>query len=347
MLLNLFFTSLLWADPTETKAVGGHHVIFCTIFDAKGEVLRRYDGSLCLFHDDGRVFAAKTEGLSAWNKNMAAIWQRPYYVHHQMNWSLDKTQILALGSEFTQREGKLVRIDTLYVFDLNGMIKKRFSFDEKTINKLSPDKMSSLQELLVPWPSVKTETQYEYTHANSFYEIPTNSSAAKLAAFARGNYIVNDTMSHRIIIFNRSLKKILWSMDYIFWGGHITHDVQVLPNGNLLIYANVAQVENGKKASALHEFDPIKKKIVWSFMEKPPHKFFSECCGGVQLLDNGNILYSDISSGQAYGIEITRSGKEVWRMSPPDKDVKSGKKIHIHQIKRVDLSSFLKNNLGL
>lgn len=341
--------STLWANPIVTKAVEAHHVIFCTIFDSQGEILRRYNGNLCLFRDDGGFFSSSGDGLSAWDKSMNRIWQRPYFIHHQLNWSLDKSQILALGSEFTKQDGKPVRTDALYIFDLNGTLMKKFSYNEnmKMLEKLFPNQKSFLQVIEASWHPRKAEVEYEYTHANSFYEIPSNTSGAKIAAFAKGNYIVNDVFIRRILIFDRFLKKILWSLDYSLWGGNVIHDVQVLPNGHLFIYANEAQFKNGVKASELHEFDPIKNKIVWRFTAKPSQDFFSFACGGVQLLDNGNILYSDISSGQAYGIEITRSGKEIWRMSSPDKDVKSGKKTPIQQVKRVDLSGFLKNNIGL
>ena len=335
-----FLTGLFLFASSSFSApdVGRNYVIGCTIYDEQARILRRYDGDLCLFHNDGRVFSAGKHFIAR-DKTLATLWRHPISLHHQLNWSVDRTKILAMGRETIRMGDREIQWDLLYVFKLDGRVEKEFSFYENRAMLAAKGLSMQIMETVSP---DRPESPFpEYTHANSFYEIPPNANAARHPAFAAGNYIVN-LLNEPIFILDKDLKRVLWSLKYPL--GRWIHDVQVLANGNLLIYVNMTSESRGK-FSALDEFNPLDKKIVWTFRAKEPHQFNSPGRGGVQLLADKTIFYSDATNDN-YGVHITRKGEEVWRRRFISNDYRTGRPVTIQQIKQVDLGAFLRKNPG-
>ena len=96
----------------------------------------------------------------------------------------------------------------------------------------------------------------------------------------------------------------------------------------------------------LVEYDLVKREIFWQYPKELNPEFFSKKMGGIQLLENGNILYNDLTkSADVY--EVTPKGEKVESFSLGNKYSLDLQDDPFQQIKKVDLSKFLENQKGL
>lgn len=338
---------LVWAAPGKSLPPGVYNEIYCHFIDNEGNVIKKFDGQFCAFLPDGSYAAGSPSGITFYKPNGTIKWHRKMNVHHQLNLNLAGDKLLVLSTTVNKFEGKTARFDKLIVLGLDG--KKQMSYDfyehREEFMKLAPREPGNiLAKLKFRDPALPTEVEWEFSHANSFYEIPDNSAAAKNPAFAKGNFIVNGLGRHTVAVLDKKLKKVLWSQSMY---GHFKHDVQMQESGKILLYSNEnADPKTGKNYSAIHELDPITGETSVLYKADPPEAFNSPWLGGVQRLSNQHLLISDVTNGGRV-LEIDGAGKVVWSMNYPFLDSRNGKPAEIQQAKRRDFSSFLKNHRGL
>jgi len=93
------------------------------------------------------------------------------------------------------------------------------------------------------------------------------------------------------------------------------HDVQMLENGNILLFANGAYSAD-LHHSQVWELNPTTKRIVWRYRGKNnPQLFFSPHIGGCQRLASGNTLICEGAKGCIF--EVTPDGDIVWEYVNP------------------------------
>jgi len=321
----------------------------CSILDVNGKLLRSFSGEFCRYFPDGKVLLSHgTTGLALYDSEMKLLWERKMHVHHMLRETNDH-KLLVLSSSVHLFRNVMTRFDKIYKFDMNGNVEGSFDFFAN-VHDLENANPLLLARGLGPyeWDHVALpEVHWEYSHANSVFEIPLSPAAKSIPAFQAGNIIVNVSSANYILILDKDLKKILYSFTYLpnFDGDLVTHDVQVLKNGHLLVYVNNRQIGNNY-VSTLEEFDQVEKKLVWQFHPKRSAVFNSKFSGGVQILDDGNILYSDTTRGGEV-VEINRQGQELMRWSVPWVDPKTSKPLGLQEAKQLDLSQFLQHNRGI
>jgi hypothetical protein len=348
--LQFVFVILLAACSVSPVHLGAkvnasNMVIRCMIFDAHRELVANFsDGYICIFLPDGTYISSDGTKLRRVGQLGETLWSKKLHVHHIMTLA-HNSNILVLTSKTMTFNKERVRADQLLIFDNNGNVLSRYDLG-KNIATLAAKAERPARVISSKWAKpAYVESENEVTHANSIYEIPENESAKFNHAFDAGNIIVNTTDPGVIFILDPHLKKILWAMGMPSRASYGLHDVQVLPNGNLLAYNNHGFPFGKKLCSELDEYDPINKVLVWVYHSTPEDRFCSEYSGGVQVLDSGNVVYSDITrGGQVF--EIDRSGKEVWHFDFPKKDAQTNRPEEIQDAKIQDLSSFLKMHRG-
>lgn len=329
-----------------------HNVIDCEIYNMDGLLIRRLPGKMCIFLKDGSFLSAQKDRVAYYDHLRNELWSHKIYPHHQMNTSLDQNHFLILGSDVKKIENKKtkkienVRADVLYVLNKKGDILKSFDAYEERHQFNSKIWQEAVNRRLYNGGAraIYKDVDWEFTHANSFYEIPQNKISEQIPAFKEGNYIINDLNLMWIYVLSSDLKRVLWQSSLIKPPWILFHDVQVIPNSSsLLIY------DNGTKdrgASRIMEYDLLKKEIVWQHPKVFSSSFFTYRMGGLQLLPNGNILYNDLTK-VPQALEIQRDGSTVWSMIPK-KDLKTSDKMRpFQQINRMNLTDFLKNHRGL
>jgi hypothetical protein len=320
-------------QTTETPKSENQIVIDCSIFSPNGELIRTFPGSQCRFLPDGRWISRDplTRELILHDTDFKELWRIKAHFHHILTIT-NNNQILALGSSVHKFRKKLTRFDVLMRINKEGDILARYDFF-KNQNEIL--KKSNLQESTLypfdwdngPLPNV----HWEFSHANSIYEIPENPTASQIPAFKKGNIVINVMGLDTIFILDPLLNHIVWSFRFTPDSGKslaLNHDVQVLPNGHLLIYVN--QVLRAEKTfSTLIEYDPVKAKTIWSYEANPLESFSSKICGGVQVLENNNVFFSDITNGSR-AIEINRDGKRVRSISVESKSIQDAKRENLN-----------------
>jgi hypothetical protein len=297
----------------------------CKIYDTHGIQIRSYPGNYCEFFDSGFLLQAGSE-LILFNEEMNQIWKKPLHFHHQINRSRSGLAILGLSSEVLSQGAKKIRSDSLYVLDIGGnLIQKIVPFAAKT------------HYSLFNWDTIPKGVGFENSHINTFREIPPNFSP--IPAFQAGNYLFMDTFSRQLFILDHSLTKIIWSFPLAAIKIDLAHDAQVLSSGNILLFENHHICPDGP-CSRIVEFDPSTRKVRWSF-GAPLFHFFHPTNAGVEQLDNGNLLFTDVYNDRARLTEINRDGTLVRSL-----DLTSQQGSSIEQVRLRDLSAFLKNNTG-
>jgi hypothetical protein len=342
LILLALFGSLLRAAPKEL-----HHVIECSIYNQNGELLQRFPGALCVFLPDGSYVSAHhaDHSLMRVSRDGLPLWRQTVQVHHQMNLDASGKRLLLLTSSVHRHLGKKMRFDAVEMRDLDGKLLARFdSFDQREhLLKLSGKPRDFFwRDDSGTLPGV----HYEFSHANSIYEISENAAAATIPAFAKGGFILNVNALGLVVILDRDLKKILWSLKRQpnHSGVSNWHDVQVTAAGRLLIYDNYAfdPLEKTGFHSAIVEYDPL-KNTYQTLYQKPG--FAAENFGGVQRVGD-HLLISDMSEG-GKAFELDKSGRVLWSMNYPVINPQTGKPHSFQQIKRTDLSGFLGHNRGI
>jgi hypothetical protein len=340
--LAIFTSCASIGEQTPSSIKGARHIVIdCSIYSMEGKLLRALPGKQCRFLSDGSWVSRdqKSEELVFHNKNLQEMWRVKSHFHHLL--TLTKSnQLLATASSVHRFMKQKTRFDVLMLVNLEGQVVAQYDFFK---NLPEIKKISDLEKhKLTPFDWDKgtiSDVRVEFSHVNSIYEIPENPTVRRIPAFAKGNIVVNAMGLDAIYIFDPHLTHIIWTYRFVPESGRslgINHDVQILSNGHLLIYANQL-VRDGKIFSALIEFDPITEREVWRYESDPPENFSSKFCGGVQILENDHVFFSD-TTHRSQAIEITRDGKKVRSISIERKGIQDAK--------QEDLGDFLKNSIS-
>lgn len=326
-----------------------YDVVSCTIYNLDSKIMMRVPGGLCVFLDDGSYVTSddSTFSLARVDPIGRVLWRQKLQVHHQLNLDNKKENLLLLTSSIHKSHGKRVRYDRIEARDLNGKLIKHFDFFDHVDELIKIAGVPKTFDNPVDAPHHGLP-HHEFSHANSIYEIAGNTSANP--AFQAGNYIVNANSLNLILILDREMKKVLYSVKHqshpLFHWGY--HDVQVTPQGKILIYNNSwLDVKDPKTAkSAIEEYDPAdgSRKVI--YRADPSQHFSSETFGGVQVLPGKNLLLSEMSNG-GRAFEVDPNGKQVWESRPTPINPETGKHFPFQQIKRLELTEFLRKNTGI
>ncbi len=313
-----------------------HLVNECDIFNFEGSLIKSFPGSACIFLEDGRFFSSTVDDIKLMNKDLSVAWSHKGYFHHQMNQTLDKKRFLVMSSNLLKEKHGLTRDDKLMIYDLEGKIIHSISSSEiyQQLNHLPylREAEPMLKELI--------NVTHEKTHFNSFYEIPPNKLEKKYSYMKAGNFIVNGR-EDGIFFLSPDLKKILNFISYKGAFNHRVHDVQVLPNGHLLLFNNfVAGYDKFHSQSAIEEISPVDQKVFFRYQANPGVFFFVATGGSVQKLNNDLYLFThSLLSTYVY----SKSKKDVL-LSLVETHLSSASPLGIRptlQVKAIDLSSFL------
>ncbi|MBI5901082.1 MAG: hypothetical protein HZB40_17905 [Rhodocyclales bacterium] len=169
------------------------------------------------------------------------------------------------------------------------------------------------------------DTAWEWATSSLRIEDYPLASGVRRAEFAHGNtcsqtpggdILINFRNTDMMAIVSRSEKKIIWERREFVWGR--PHDPQILPNGNIMFFANGAHDMLAPQTSSVIEFDPKTGTEVWRYEADIPWHFYSHVMGGCQPLPNGNVLICQSAYGRIF--EVTRSNQVIWDYVNPDFD---------------------------
>ena len=143
-------------------------------------------------------------------------------------------------------------------------------------------------------------SRHEYAHANTIVPVED------------GNYLICHRLLDMVAIIDRNSGRYAWERREPGWGG--PHDIQILDNGNMMIFANRWNL-GPWRGSEIVEFDRNSGDTVWSYRGEPTHTFDSHFISGCQRLANGNTLICEGQWGRIF--EVTTDGDLVWEYINP------------------------------
>lgn len=311
-------------------------IVGCRIYKIDGTYMREFTGNLCLFMNDGRYITADAERIAMYAPDKTEVWKVPGHYHHQLNWSYDGKSILALSSKFVQIGGKTMRADVLRRFTLDGKVTGEIS-SQDIFNKLKITREPSG----FTWEKgVKSDVSLEISHFNSFHEIPPQDRKSANPNIVAGNYIANSTESGAVLV-DKHLRVPLEKVTFPTSRSQTTHDVQLMGDGRILMLNNdrVRNMQNTGPRSSVEYFDPVARKSTYTFEASPPEMFYTPRCGGVQLLADGLIFISHVSSAFYF---LDSKTSKIIRSDVFRDEHSAPNNIPIQQAKVQDLTEFLK-----
>ncbi len=344
ILVGAFFLSL-----SKPKYSFEYFTADCRIFNVSGKLLFFLNSPLCAFTDDGKVLSSKPylDTFMLQDKNNEVLWTSHEHVHHDLKFTADQKAILLITAEVINFQGEEVKSDCFSKRDLNNRIISHWCLSENIdeliklgfpITKLKIERVLSKDRAAV---------RFEISHANSIYEIPSNSISNKISAFQSGNYLVNLFVPlNALLVLDRDMKKILWSKSLkgvVLEGKEvhlITHDDHVLPDGKILMYANrfykrlpgtgdqvVFENQESEWQSSLVTYDPLTERASFVFDPNRYKAFKSDFQGSVNRLPNNNFFVSE-TSPVAKVTELDPSGRIAWSFEIPVKNIQTARPVY-------------------
>ncbi len=335
ILKNLFTFILLAVSFSTSGATKFSDRFFsagCMLYDFQGNSVKSFPGSICLYQEDGGIISGTDRAIRALSPERNLLWEKSGNFHHQLNFTPDGKRVLALSSEVREEKGVMVRYDQFLIFDLEGNILAENSIRNLEKNLLDNNVTQFFQGMFL-------NTTKERSHFNSIFEIGDVKVNPAVPAIAKGNIIVN-SLFLGVFILSPDLKRVLHKFMIPGSPGHLVHDVQILPDGNILIFNNESNPrEAAYPASALQILDPVTLKPVYSFDGEKGIPLYSSHCGGVQKLDEEYFLYSHMVNG-AYLLS-RKTGKIVKSIFQPN--LTFGRITPVQNLRLIQLSEKFKS----
>lgn len=283
----IFSTGLSLAQPQKSLA----NYLFlegCRILNSNLEEVRVLPGERCLLLPSGDYISATSTKLRYYAKDNSIRWEVDGEFHHQMNLSHDGKRILVLGFHHTKGATDALRSDRFMIYSLAGQL----------LNSTTADVLLKAAGLMVAsFPAGKataTTPVLEFSHFNSFYEIPPqqDSDSSDLRA---GDLVLNG-MRQGTFIVTPDLKRLV-KLVRLPAHDHLVHDVQATPRGTLLYFNNVIKGTIEVRSSAIEEIMPTTGKLLWQIKSDLGPLFHSPICGSVQKISDDLVFFTHAHSG--------------------------------------------------
>lgn len=180
-------------------------------------------------------------------------------------------------------------------------------------------------------------------HANDI-EVLTEETYRFIPNGKPGDVLLSVRHLDAILLADLVNHKITWVLRGTF---RAQHDIDVLPNGNVMLFDNEGDITDTGKSRVL-EIDPRTGGIVWSYNGTQMDPMYTENRGSQQRLPNGNTMINESNAGRIF--EVTPDGDVVWEYIHPVRGTQDGKEIIASiglDVVRYDLSyaEFLKSEV--
>jgi hypothetical protein len=266
-----------------------------------------------------------------WNSDI--LWGFRGHTHHDFD-VRDDEQIFVITSSLTNIPGfpKSVAEDFIVELDSEGNEIRKVSIMAALIDGEQDEVLSELKQFQLETDGVAA---VDPLHTNSV-ELLDGSLASRLPAFARGNLLISLPMIGRAVVVDFEAGRVIWSMKGSF---RYQHHTTMLANGNMLLFDNKGLAD---ARSRILEIDPVSGKEIWSYGARESETFYSECCGRVYRLENGNTLVVDSKTGRAF--EIDSNDGIVWECRSPH--TRFGKVAILNDLLRLPVNETLSERDG-
>lgn len=245
-------------------------------------------------------------GMVRLDRDSNVIWSYLDHTHHDFDVAPDG-RILALTHNFTSERlehyQKLERPridDFVVVLSPDGKELKRVSLVNAMIS-------SRFKGLLYTIPFFALG---DPLHTNAI-EVIREDNAGAFPFGEPGQVLLSFREPGTIAVLDLDSETIVWATRGPWIG---QHDPTLLPDGNILLFDNLGNFEEGNMSQIL-EIDPKTMEIVWRYAGSAEQPFDSSIRSAVERLPNGNTLITESNGGRLF--EVSAAGRIVWEFINP------------------------------
>lgn len=257
-------------------------------------------------------------GMARLDRDSNLIWKNLDHFHHDFHVADDG---LIYGLTHAYRQDLMPDVDHLkppYLDDFVVVVSPDDGRMLKKISLIEAFRHSDYRRMLwlVPYYSLE-----DPLHTNSVRRLEGEEAeqlAAKVPQAKEGRVLLSlREMGNGVIaLLDLETERIVWATRGPW---HAQHDVDVLPNGNLLLFDNRGHFGPGGQ-SRIIEVDAATGAIEWIYAGDERNEFESLIRGSQERLPNGNTLITESQAGRL--LEVTEDGEIVWEYVTP---VRAGK----------------------
>ena len=268
-------------------------------------------------YPNGDVLAVFSSlGLIKLSRDSQLIWAKPVAAHHDLDVAPNgDIYVLTRASRVVRRLHPTAPIidDSITVLDSSGTERARVS----VLEALEASDFAHLwfESGSYRWAKdgrgVGGDDPYarELFHTNSV-EVLDGRLAGRLPAFRAGNVLVSLLNLDVVAVVDIEKRAVVWARRL---GFAKQHDPSITDSGSLLLFDN----RGVKGRSRIWEWDPFEDALIWRYEGGERNRFYSECCGTVQRLPNGNTLVTETDAGRAFELDSTE--QVVWDYRNPER----------------------------
>ena len=248
-------------------------------------------------------------GLIKLDRSSNLLWAYSGRAHHDLHVMPDgRIYVLTREARMdpTVHPTKPIVEDFVSILDSNG----------KEIERVSLLRCIKNSGMTISWPSGEMP-HGDFVHTNSI-EVLDGQFADRIPAFREGNVLVAFLMLSVNAVIDLDQQKVVWFDDGDFVNHH---DPRLLDNRHMIFFDNKGRP--GK--SSIQEIDPLTGRVLWAYRGTDSQPFYSETCGAVQRLPNGNTVITESDRGRAF--EVTPGHQIVWEFHNPHRSGPQGRYI--------------------
>ena len=259
---------------------------------------QRYWRRVNLLPDGGLIAIHEGQGIVRVDRDGQRVWAVFNHAHHHAR-VLEDGQVLTLVREFGQKDGfhptRPIVEDHLVWLDLEtGEERRRLSI----VDALLSSRYRRLFD--------RTWNAGDVLHTNTV-QVLDGRHVERHPAMAEGQILLTLPNIDTLAVLDPTARdgqgEVVWAMTH---GWRFPHEGTLLASGDLMIFDN----QGNQSLSRVEIFDPASHAVRWSYDGTPENGFYTEICGAVHQLDNGNLLITESQDGRAF--ELTPEQDIVW-----------------------------------
>lgn len=280
------------------------------LMDMKGNVAHTWSGNVknwqaaALDKDGTLCYIVLDTSLARLDWNSRPVWTSRLRYHNYISFA-ENGDVLTFTRDIRRIRHKGIEIpildDSVTILSPDGKVKKRISIYNLFGSLIPERRLGIIARSDLSKINGREMGIYDVFHSNSVQKIERDVPGL----CKKGDILLSIREINLIALIDPDKEKVIWQ-----WGAGVLdgqHSATLLDNGHILLLDNR---KKKKGFSRVLEMDPLKKRIVCEYEADPPSSFYTQLCGAVQRLGNGNLLITESEKGRVF--EVTARKQMVW-----------------------------------
>jgi hypothetical protein len=246
-------------------------------------------------------------GILKIDRDSNIVWQNMNNAHHDTEVGSDGRiyllthDVVLEPPEWPDKIKAPYLSENITILDSNG-------FEIKTISVLDALHSSSYARVLQYIDGA--EERGDIMHANSI-DVVEAGKTTKIPGAKPGDILISIRNADTLALIDPDKEVVTWAARGTW---HMQHDVDLLDNGNILLFDNQGKI-SAKNEARILEIDPQTLGVVAEFPKQGGEMISSQFLGSQQQLANGNTIITESWGGRI--LEVTQDEAVAWEYLLP------------------------------